>query len=257
MVEITERIIKIFRLEGNLGELVYLMAFRDLILEYSKNFGSDITRFLEFWSETGMDRSVSAPAGQDAVRILTLHKAKGLEFKIVILPYCTWELNSFNKSFLWCKPGTEPFNRIPVLPLTFTGQLRQTIFAADYYQEIHKQYIDNLNLMYVAFTRAQEAMYIFCKARDNDQLKTVSDLSRKVLGKSEFNLGTMVSNERPSERKCAESIPYRPLTLKNISGRVKIAFQGKLLIDPAVNKPMRPVNDGKILHEILSMVTCT
>jgi len=65
----------------------------------------------------------------------------------------------------------------------------------------------------------------------------------------------MVPNERPSERKCAEPIPYRPHALKNISGRVKIANQGKLLIDPAVNKPMRPVNDGKVLHEILSMVT--
>jgi CRISPR/Cas system-associated exonuclease Cas4 (RecB family) len=144
---------------------------------------------------------------------------------------------------------------IPVLPLTFTGQLKQTIFAAEYYNEIHKQYIDNLYLMYVAFTRAEEAMYIFCKSRDGDQLKTVSDLSRKVLGKSEFNIGTLVNSKGISEKKCAESISYKQLSLKNISDRVKIAFQGRLLIDPAVNKPMRPVNDGRILHEILSMVT--
>jgi ATP-dependent exoDNAse (exonuclease V) beta subunit len=225
-----------------------------LIIEYARTHGSDISRFLDFWKETGHNKSVSAPSGQDAVRILTLHKSKGLEFKVTIIPYCNWELNTFNKSFLWCKPNEAPFDKLPVLPLSFTSSLGNTIFAEDFFKETNRQLIDNLNLLYVAFTRAQEALYVFCKDREEGSLKNVSDLTRKVLGKTMYTLG-----EPPSDGSTAMPIPtvaiiHKTVSLKDISNRVKIAFQGKLLIDPAVNKPSRPVNDGKILHEIFTFI---
>lgn len=250
LIEIVERLIKIFHLEKFEGEWVYLQALRDMIMDYTRKYSGDISRFIEYWQETGCEKSVSAPAGQDALRILTLHKSKGLEFKITIIPYCSWELNSYMGTILWCNPGEKPFDKLPVLPLSFSSKLQNTIFARDYFREYHRQFIDNLNLLYVAFTRAQEALFIFCKSRNNEQLKTVSDLSGKILGNSNYSLGTLVPNNSTDIRKKSEAIVHQPAGLQAISKRIKIAFQGKLLIDPTVNKPSRPVNEGKILHEI-------
>jgi hypothetical protein len=199
---------------------------------------------------------VSVPSGQDAVRILTLHKSKGLEFKVTIIPYCNWELNTFNKSFLWCRPNEAPFDKLPLLPLSFTSHLGNTIFAEDFFKETNRQLIDNLNLLYVAFTRAQEALYIFCKDREEGPLKNVSDLTRNVLCKTMYTLGDPPADVITEGRIPIESIIHKAVSLKDISNRVKIAFQGKLLIDPAVNRPSRPVNEGKILHEIFTFIKC-
>jgi ATP-dependent exoDNAse (exonuclease V) beta subunit len=255
LVELTEKIIRTLGLEKHTGELVYLMAFRDIIIDYSSKKGSDLVRFLEYWNEKGFKKSVSAPSEQDAVRIMTLHKAKGLEFAVTIIPYCNWELNSFNKSFLWCRPDVEPFNKLPLIPLNFTSQLKNTIFEQDYYEEIHKQLIDNLNLLYVAFTRAKEALYICCKPCETEQMKTVSDLVRKISGNKNFSTGELKGRESHTVIERSKDIPGHPkATVAEIQTKIKIAFQGDLLIDPEVRKPFRPLNEGKILHDIFKLI---
>jgi ATP-dependent helicase/nuclease subunit A len=254
LIETIERITMIFKLERFSGELVYIQALRDMIIDYSGKHGGDITRFLEYWNETGQEKSVSAPAGQDAIRILTLHKSKGLEFKITIIPYCTWELNSYSGTILWCKSATRPFNKIPTLPISFTTQLQHTFFAGDYFRECYQQFIDNLNLLYVAFTRAQEALFIFCKAPGDDQLKNVSDLSGRILGKTTYISGNLLPKTSFMKRKDTEVIIHSPISIKTVSNRIRIAFQGRLLIDPSINKPSRPLNEGKILHEIFTLI---
>lgn len=254
LVEIIERTIKIFRFEEFSGEMVYLQAFRDLVIRYAQQHGGDLSRFLDFWSETGKEMPVSAPASQDAIRILTLHKSKGLEFKVTIIPFCNWELVSHGKSFIWCQPGSEPFNQLPAIPLQFGVQLKHTLFAADYHAEYFRQLIDNLNLLYVAFTRAKEAMFIYARPRKDDQLKTVSDILLRVLGPANFSEGQIAKQEN-AESPC-EKFPVMQKTASQhtIAGRLRIAFQGKLMIDPQVNKPSRPVNEGRILHEIFTRI---
>jgi ATP-dependent helicase/nuclease subunit A len=260
LVEIIERVIFIFRLDAYEGEMVYIMAFRDLIQEYIRNHSSNIIRFLEFWDEIGSKRSVSAPAGQDALRILTLHKAKGLEFKITIIPYCTWEFNTFDRSFLWCKPDQSPFDKLTVLPINFTRKLAKTIFADEYYRELHKQLVDNLNLMYVAFTRARDAMYIFCRETKSEGLSNASSLTRMVLsdkmnhGITNYEYGNLKSGLSDKIQAPVEMINYQQSQDGSLTERLKIAFQGKLVFDPETNKPARPLNEGRILHEIFNKI---
>ncbi|MBN2812699.1 MAG: UvrD-helicase domain-containing protein, partial [Bacteroidales bacterium] len=254
LLEIVERTIKIFHFENFTGEMVYLQAFRDLVMRYTQQHGGDLSRFLDFWNETGKEVPVSAPASQDAIRILTLHKSKGLEFKVTIIPFCNWELVSHGKSFIWCKPIGEPFDKLPALPLQFGVPLKHTLFAADYHTEYYRQLIDNINLLYVAFTRAREAMFIYAKPRKDDQLKTISDVLVRVLGNSNHTEGfitTQVNAEKPQE-----SVPVIPesATPVNIVNRLRIAFQGKLMIDPQANKPSRPVNEGRLLHAIFTNI---
>jgi ATP-dependent helicase/nuclease subunit A len=253
-MEIIERIAKIFLLERNVGEQVYLQAFRDMVNEYSRKYGGDISRFMEYWRETGHEKSVSAPAGQDAVRILTLHKSKGLEFKITIIPYCTWELSANTGTILWCKTSEKPFNELSILPLSYTAQLQHTVFACDYNTECHRQFIDNLNLLYVAFTRAQDALFVMCKARSGDQLKSISDLTGRILGKTTYKQGILLPNTSSEIRNNTEKIDYKLIPLNIISNRIRIAVQGRMLIDPSVNKLSRPTNEGKVLHDIFNLI---
>jgi ATP-dependent helicase/nuclease subunit A len=254
LIEIIERLIVIFRLEKFSGEQVYLEAFRDLILDYSRKNSGEVSRFLEYWDDSGKEKSISAPAEQDAIRILTIHKSKGLEFKITIIPYCSWELASFRGSIIWCKPMEKPFDKLELIPLAFTSRLKDTIFANDYYQEFQRQLIDNLNLLYVAFTRAREGLFVLCKPPGSGPVKNISDLIYNVLGTCSLSRGKL-SDNRPEETVRNEtSAGFSQVSLEVIADRIRIAFQGGMMIDPAVDRPSRPVSEGKLLHEIFTLV---
>jgi ATP-dependent exoDNAse (exonuclease V) beta subunit len=257
LAEIIERLISIFNLSRFTGEQVYLDAFRDLVQEYGQKNAADPGKFLEFWNESGKERSISAPAGQDAIRILTVHKAKGLEFGIVIIPYCDWDLNPTHNTILWCQSAEAPFNKLSKLPVYYSAKLKKTLFAADYYTEYLNQCIDNLNLLYVAFTRACSGLYVFCKSGKDDKLKNVSDVASIVLKKGLLEQNDKVySNGRlPSTKDESESVPAEKFNAANVSvekasNRIRVAYQGKMYIDPEVNQPKRPLNEGKIMHEV-------
>jgi ATP-dependent exoDNAse (exonuclease V) beta subunit len=254
LTEITERLILVFKLEAYTGEQVYLHAFRDLISDYTRRNNSDINRFLEFWQDTGKEKSVAAPAHQDAIRILTIHKAKGLEFKVVIIPYCTWELHANQEVYLWCKPQASPFNQLSLLPLGFSSSLKYTIFAREYYLEYQRQFIDNLNLLYVAFTRARDGLFVMCKAKENEQVSTVSDLVRQVTQSDWLQTGSLETGKSDFPSGFAQESFFQPVTVNHVAGRIKIAWQGRSFLDPSAADPARPIQEGKILHELFKAI---
>lgn len=265
--ELTERLISIFGLSRFTGELVYLDAFRDLIQEYGQKQVADPVKFIEYWHETGKEKSVSAPAGQEAVRILTIHKSKGLEFNIVIIPYCTWELTSMHNTILWCKPDNSFISGSGAMPVNYSSKLKKTYFAGQYYEELLNQYIDNLNLLYVAFTRPCDALYIYCKQEKEDTLKNVGGLAQKILNEhlsvfdgnfdergNYFTSGYLADKDKNRREKPGEIFEPEGIPVENVSGRIHIAYAGKIYMDPTVHQPKRPINEGKILHEIFTSI---
>jgi ATP-dependent helicase/nuclease subunit A len=254
LAEMIERLTVIFKLEKCSGERVYLQAFRDMVLDYSRKNSGEISRFLEYWNDSGKGKSISAPAEQDAIRILTIHKSKGLEFKIALIPYCTWEITSFRGSFIWCRPQEKPFNELDLIPLAFTSRLKDTLFAGEYYQEFLRQLIDNLNLLYVAFTRARDGLFVLCKPPGNGSVRNVSDLIYSVLGKSSLVQGNLSEYHAEIPAGSETRTEFNPVPLQVISDRIRISFQGSLIIDPSVDQPSRPVSEGKLMHEIFTRV---
>ena len=126
----------------------------------ARRYASDLNTFLDWWGENSGKKSLQLPEDYDAIRITTIHKAKGLQYKAVLVPYCNWPLNSSGakRSYIWHQPGQEPFNQLKVVPLKYTKELEKSDFYEPYHREKFHQYVDALNMLYVAFTRAEEVL---------------------------------------------------------------------------------------------------
>ena len=162
LIELTETLIRIFRLGEQQGEIAYLLAFQNLVLEFYSRERNDLAAFLEWWQDVRHKRSVQLPAEINAVQILTVHKSKGLQFKYVIIPFCSWALDhdNYQSPTLWAKAEDKPFDRLGYVPIRYSSALNQTIFARDYEEERTRAYLDNLNLLYVALTRAEQGLIV-------------------------------------------------------------------------------------------------
>jgi ATP-dependent exoDNAse (exonuclease V) beta subunit len=161
--ELFERIVEVFELNKEVNNLPFLQAFHDCIAEFMKVNPASISSFLEYWDEKQSSFSVSVSEGQDAIRVLTIHKSKGLEFSNVIVPFCNWNFESSGliAPVIWCSSDKEPFNELEHIPLRYSSALQDSVFAYKYYTEKAQMLVDNLNLLYVAFTRAAENLFVF------------------------------------------------------------------------------------------------
>jgi len=162
LYELTEQIIFLFGLQVLEGEVTYLQAFQSMVLNFSRRYAADLNSFLNWWDERGSTEKLQLPENYNAIRIVTIHKSKGLEFKAVILPFCDWELDAsssgLKKNFLWPTPKDEGLDQLQYVPVNYKKSLAETSFAEDYFTEQFHNYVDNLNLLYVANTRAEEVL---------------------------------------------------------------------------------------------------
>ncbi|NDV47804.1 ATP-dependent helicase [Paludibacter sp. 221] len=164
LYDMVEQIIALFGVGGWHNESVFVQSFQDIVLRFSVGKTADLNSFLKWWDKNGAKQTVPSPENQQSFRIMTIHKSKGLDFPVVIIPFCDWDLDSRMRNILWCEPKEAPFNEFPLLPIEYSTKLSQSVFAADYFDEQMHQYIDNLNIAYVAFTRAKNELICFAPA---------------------------------------------------------------------------------------------
>jgi len=158
----------------------YLQRFQDLALTHTLRKNSDLRTFLAWWKdhENDSDTSIVVPKGENAITIMTIHKAKGLEFPIVILPLCQWKLSPKSSQTIWAATTQAPFDQFSTLPLKHGKILNDTFFAHAYQRENAMTLIDNLNVLYVAFTRPTQRLYVMTQAekKPSNSLAFISKL---------------------------------------------------------------------------------
>lgn len=165
--EVMEEVIRLFELDNSLDFKTagYLQAFLNVVADYTSRSSVDVSSFLEWWSFNKSDLAVEVPEDRSAVKIITIHKAKGLEFPVVIIPFADWDWGGGGgREFLWLLPQPSPLTT-PLdihLPLKKVKTLEKTFFNNQWQEELKRNEIDNINLLYVAFTRAAENLYIIC-----------------------------------------------------------------------------------------------
>ena len=159
LYDLVERLYAIFGLETLDTQSAYVSAFYDRLSDYVNENATDISDFLREWDETLCSKTIQSDENE-GVRIFSIHKSKGLEYDHVIIPFCDWTIER-SGNILWCTPTEAPFSDLPIAPIDYSQkQMMGTIYEQDYLHEHLQNTVDNLNLLYVAFTRACKSLYV-------------------------------------------------------------------------------------------------
>ena len=145
------------------SQTVYIEALHEAIIQYTANKSSDLQMFLKWWEEHSPTLSVASESSERSIEIMTIHKAKGLEKKVIIIPFCNWPLDPKLHSTIWAQSSEaeSELSAAGYYPISFSSKLCDSPFANAYYKELVYSHIENLNLLYVALTRAAEELHIF------------------------------------------------------------------------------------------------
>ena len=163
LYELVEQLFIHFQLNRFDDQSAYICAFYDQLADFTADNSSNIDSFLREWDENLCSKTIQSDE-LSGIRLISIHKSKGLEFDHVICPFCDWQLEKQSGNVLWCHPTEAPFNDLPLVPVDYSQKgMTGTIYEADYRHEHLQNIVDNLNLLYVAFTRASQRLYVIGK----------------------------------------------------------------------------------------------
>ncbi|MGB4128305.1 MAG: 3'-5' exonuclease, partial [Bacteroidales bacterium] len=151
-----EHLVNIIYKELDDKEKVFCMHFLQLIKNYQREHNNNEVMFIEWFLNNGVKQSLKITDEKNGVHISTIHKSKGLEYDAVIVPFINWTRNQ--NDYLWFKKPDICNSNIPAFLLKTSGDLANSQFADEYYMEKTKKYVDDLNLLYVALTRAKKVL---------------------------------------------------------------------------------------------------
>ncbi len=222
--DLVETIYDTFQLDKTTDQDAFLFYFHDQITAFLEDKHNDINSFLAYWDDTLSQKTIPSGNTIDGIRIMSVHKSKGLEFHTVIIPFCDWSTTGKPTDLLWCNPTENPYNGIPLVPVNYTKEMQASIFRTDYDEETLRNNVDNLNLLYVAFTRAKNNLFIFTseqkKSTGKEKEDTINDISKlihKVLFKSatetpHYETGALITTPSKAEKSNTENIKFSTST---------------------------------------------
>lgn len=272
LFELTETLIDIFRLGEVTGELAYLQAFQELVLEFYSREKNDVGAFLEWWEDNKHKQSLQISGEVDAVQIVTIHKSKGLQFKYVLIPFCSWNMDHerFNNPLLWVHSDVKPFDEAGHVPIEYSGRLKDTCFDQFYHEEYVRTYLDNLNLLYVGFTRAEHALLVMAPHPKSKGQPTYSvakllleSLEREESFKPDWDANTLTFKSGrltlTTEQKKSTSSAINLLVYPASRWRDKLVIKhqaASYFEDHAADQQER-IRHGLYMHEVLSRIRYT
>lgn len=161
LYQLCEEICRLFSVTSLDSQSSYLCCLFDVLTEFISRHTPDIPSFIAAFDDT-LGQRKTEDSGGHGIRIMSIHKSKGLEFGHVILPFCNWRFTSPQApATLWCEPPCAPFDTLPVIPLDYSKKaMCGTLYEPFYHIERQQVHVDNLNLLYVAFTRAVDGLYV-------------------------------------------------------------------------------------------------
>ena len=282
LYDLAIKIVVSFNLYGLKGQMVFLEAFLDLLLQYGREEAGGLTGFLEWWELSGKDKTISLSEGHNAISIYTIHKSKGLEFHTVFIPFCNWEISPDPRKagYLWCKPEKPPFNLLDLVLVKYNKGLTQTIFSEAYFKEMLYSYVDNLNLLYVAFTRAINSLFIFCPYSDKKEktINTVAALMQHLIERpslldsidlknyislSEFynpetkilSFGEQRKVINTDTGKVSGDFEMTQLSLTSSGGRLKLKLHNDNYHNLFESQHSEMISHGNLLHELFENIS--
>ena len=260
LYELVENLIIAFDLSNHTNNFV--LRFQEICLEQSAKGRNDLPAFLQWWDESKDDLVVITPDIDDAFEIMTIHKAKGLQKPIVIIPFADYQIGSKFGSVFWTtkiRKGDEDFK---ILPLPFEKRLAESDFEEAYHKEYLDGILERLNMTYVAFTRAEQKLYVFAQSsKETPEPGYINQLMNSVFGTfgyeemwnqtdGEFIWGDKYKKplEKKKEEESVETLEiYKSsevgdnISIKSESGRFFMLFD---------NSKSESIKQGILLHSV-------
>ncbi len=274
LYELLEQLYLLFEVNEIEHQDAYLFSFFDAVNHYLESHSSDLGLFIKHWEENLSTKTI--PGGDiEGIRILSIHKSKGLEFHTALIPFCDWNLEVETQvgNLVWCTPDTPPFDKLSIVPINYSNRMNESIYREDYLNERLHLWIDNLNILYVAFTRAEKNLILWGQ---QNKRNTVSELLMETL--PTLHLTTGVWNEEegtyeygaicPSEPKESKTKsinpitrPKSPMTLTMQSIPPSIEFRQSNRSSDFIQEaggetelPSRFIDKGQLLHTLFSEI---
>ena len=255
------------------GQSAYTEALHENIIKYCNTKVADLSLFLKWWSDNGGERSVNIDKDRNAIEVMTIHKAKGLENKVIIIPYCTWKFmpEAIRPTTIWTKPTEGSGIENMIFPVQSTSVAANSIFAEGYYKEYIYSHIDAINLLYVALTRPKEQLHILFPVSRPDksgnfdpEADNVGELLFNIFGMAEQYSDTADSESvpepivctfgtddgaAPSERVEQKTIVLNESPLSEYKMRLKLS--SRRVIESIRGKATTARDEGILLHEVM------
>ena len=286
LIDLVDEIYSLFSLDSLEGQSAYVCTFYDTLNEYLRDHPADIDDFIEEWEDTLSSNTIQSDE-VDGIRLITIHKSKGLEYDNVLIPFCDWELEKTNGITIWCSGDDKekPYGELPLIPVDYSSKMLGTVFEDDYKEEHLQNTVDNMNLLYVAFTRAGKNLFITGK-KYKEKTKGKSERSHIIQyiieelakelpgaiiddagdnGPISFEFGTLstceerVEKEKPTENPFELSPKTHKLKIETFPQPVSFRQSNKSHdfikgedIDPSDAK--RYIKVGNVLHQLFSTI---
>ena len=252
LYDFTEKAIRTLYLQER--SPAYILSFLDVILDYSSKNESDLNSFLEYWSTAKDKASIKTPKGVDAIQIMTIHKSKGLEFPVVILPFLDWKTKN---SKIWIplqKDEENPFETFYVGINNDLRLIKNEAIKSKIDEEENLSQLDDINTLYVATTRAKEQLYLIAeKPKESSKTQSIANYLHDYViqqGNTEDEVILKGSAERISN----------PKEIENTSEELKIYssdWNERLVINTNSEKAQQKLaytEFGNTVHTILSQI---
>ncbi|MEC4112726.1 UvrD-helicase domain-containing protein [Myroides pelagicus] len=246
----------------------YVLYFLDLILEKSLKSQFGISDFLDYWSLNYMKFSIPTPEGKDAVQIMTVHKSKGLEFPVVIFPFADENYSRAKRDKLWVDVESGLEGEV-VFPKALVDSKKDVVEFGEKAQVLYEQkeqeiLLDNINVLYVALTRAEEQLYIISKKQINAKGEFGNTMARYFLdylvqegmyndNQFTFSFGEKkrLSTADDKEGDIANRLIVPVKSAINFDATIKIAQREALMWD---SNNQKAIEYGNVVHKIMSFV---
>ena len=238
-------------------------TFLDIVLERDVRSQAGIADFLDFWDKSGDKFSIPSPEGKDAVRIMTIHKSKGLEFPVVIMPFAEEDYSRKPKDKLWLDAEEEVMG-LPKVLIDNSSAVEGfgENAAVVYNQKKQEDLLDNVNVLYVALTRAEEQLYVISsknltskgEVKENNMSAFFINylMNRGVYDedKMEFEFGNQMKLSKESAKAAEPKLVPTVSDVLNFKN-IKIAQREALMWG---THQQEAIEYGNVVHEILSFV---
>jgi ATP-dependent exoDNAse (exonuclease V) beta subunit len=282
LYELAEKIYSIFELHRIEGQGAYLCAFYDQLADFVNQNTTDIQSFLNEWNESLYKKTIQSDEA-NGIRLISIHKSKGLEFDHVIIPFCDWTLEKQTDNIIWCQPQEAPFSDLPIVPIDYSqNKLIGTIYEQDYLHEHLQNTVDNLNLLYVAFTRAAKSLNVIGKRGAKNSRSALielclplvaQDIPEAILDGMEddkapivFTVGEMANKagsacstkeETPSKNPFLQESEPISVSIRNYDSKVNFRQSNRsrdFIMGDDIDQQHRYIQAGSVLHEIFSTI---